>query len=307
MRRRPAALLEPLPLVLVAAGAGLALPSEQLASHADLVLAALVLAVPLTIAPERLRAATSAWPRIGVAVLLPLATLLALAIGLSLLFDGPAREGLLALGLAPSEVALVALVALAGGDAAVALTAVTLSLVVSALAAPLIAPLLVDTELEPSQLLVRFSLVVLVPLAPGLALRTGGRLARVEPAAERAATLLLALLVYAALGDLDDLSALGPASLAAALFLAASLVPAWLLLPLLADLRTGAFAFALRDFAVAATLSCTRPAPERPPPATACSCSSRPRWPPRSCGGGPRCLRSAVHGWSLYGAQRGQP
>ena len=244
MIRRAGALLQPLPLVLAAAAAGLLLPSEQLAERTDLILAGLVFAVALTIAPERLRAAASAWPRIGTIVVLALATLLPLSIGLGLLFEGPEREGLLALGLAPSEVAVVAL-----------------SLVVSALAAPLVAPLLADTEIEPSRLLLRFSLVVLIPLGLGLALRAGGRLARVEPVAERATTLVLALLVYAALGDLGDVSELGPASLAAALFLAASLVLAGLLLPLLGDLRTGAFAFALRDFAVAAALATQLGAP----------------------------------------------
>jgi len=259
--RRAGALLQPLPLVLAAAAAGLLLPSEQLAERIDLILAGLVFAVALTIAPERLLAAASAWPRIGTIVVLALATLLPLSIGLGLLFEGPEREGLLALGLAPSEVAVVALVALAGGNAAVAVAVVALSLVVSALAAPLVAPLLADTEIEPSRLLLRFSLVVLIPLGLGLALRAGGRLARVEPVAERATTLVLALLVYAALGDLGDVSELGPASLAAALFLAASLVLAGLLLPLLGDLRTGAFAFALRDFAVAAALATQLGAP----------------------------------------------
>ncbi len=261
MRPRPDVLLGPLPLVLVAVAAGLALPSERLAKHADLVLAALVFAVALTIPPEQLRAAASVWPRIGMIVLLPFATLLPVSIGLGFLFEGPEREGLLTLGLAPSEVAVVALVGLAGGNAAVTVAVVSLSLVVSALAAPLIAPFLVDTEIEPSELLVRFSLVVLVPLAVGLALRAGGRLARVEPAAERAATLVLALLVYAVLGDLGNLSGLGPASLAAALFLAASLVLGALLLPLLGEIRTGAFAFALRDFAVAAALATQLHAP----------------------------------------------
>jgi len=259
--RRAGALLQPLPLVLAAAAAGLLLPSEQLAERTDLILAGLVFAVALTIAPERLLAAASAWPRVGTIVVLALATLLPLSIGLGLLFEGPEREGLLALGLAPSEVAVVALVALAGGNAAVAVAVVALSLVVSALAVPLVAPLLADTEIEPSRLLLRFSLVVLIPLGLGLALRAGGRLARVEPVAERATTLVLALLVYAALGDLGDVSELGPASLAAALFLAASLVLAGLLLPLLGDLRTGAFAFALRDFAVAAALATQLGAP----------------------------------------------
>jgi hypothetical protein len=66
---------------------------------------------------------------------------------------------------------------------------------------------------------------------------------------------VLALLVYAALGDLGDRSALGGALSASLLFLGASVALALMLRPLLRDLRTGGFVFALRDFAVAAALA----------------------------------------------------
>jgi bile acid:Na+ symporter, BASS family len=254
MRRVVDAVLTPLPLVLIAAGAGLLWPSRELAGRSDLILAALVLAVALTIDPRRFRTVARARGRIAAAVLLPLAVLLPVAIAIAALFDGAAHDGLIALGLASTEVAAAGLVGLAGGDAALTLTVVALSLGVTA-AAPIVAPLLVGTVIEAGELIVRFSLVVLVPLAVGLAVRARTPSPHLEAFGDRIATLVLALLVYAALGDLGDLSCLGDALAAAALFLAASVAIAMLLRPVLGELRTGGFVFALRDFAVAAALA----------------------------------------------------
>jgi BASS family bile acid:Na+ symporter len=255
MRRVVDAVISPLPLVLMTAAAGLLWPSREAAGHSDLILAVLVLAVALTIDPRRFRAVARARRRIAAAVLLPLALLLPLSIAVAAVFDGAPHDGVVALGLASTEVASAGLVALAGGDAALALTVVALSLGVTAAAAPLVAPLLVDTSIEPGELIVRFSVVVLVPLVVGLAVRArmGGK--RIEALGDRAATLVLAVLVYAALGDLGDLSRLGSAIAAAALFLVGSVAIAVLLRPLPGELRTGGFVFGLRDFAVAAALA----------------------------------------------------
>jgi bile acid:Na+ symporter, BASS family len=255
------ALRSPLALVVVAALAGLVWPSATLAERSDLILAALVLAVALTIDPARLREARGAWRVVAAAALLPLTVLLPVAIGLAALFDGATQDGLIALGLAPTEVATVALVVLARGDAAVALTVVTASLALTAVAAPALAPLLVESTIAPGDLIVRFSLVVLVPLIVGLAVRARFRDKRIEAWSGSAATLVLALLVYAALGDLGDRSALGTAAVASLLFLGASVALAVAFRPLLGDLRTGAFVFALRDFAVAAALAAQFDAP----------------------------------------------
>lgn len=241
--------------MVVAAGAGLLWPSEELAARADVILAALVLAVTLTIPPGRLWAARRHWPRVLVLVLLPLLTLLPVAVGLGRLFTGEEREGLLALGLAPTEVAAVGLVAIAAGDAALALLVCVSSLAVTAIAAPLLAPLLSDADLDPGRLLVRFGLVVLVPLAAGLLARAGGRFEGAGRFADPAATVILAALVYAALGDLGSLSELGPAALASLAFLAASIMVALLVRPLVGEFRTSGFVFSFRDFAVAAALA----------------------------------------------------
>ena len=245
----------PLPLVSVAALAGLLLPSAELAGRTDLILAALVLAVAVTIEPSRLRVALGRVRLLAAAVLLPFAVLLPLALAIGRGFGGPERDGLLALGLASSEVAAVAIVALAAGDAALALAVVAFSLVASALAAPLLAPLLADTRVDGSELVLRFSLVVLVPLVAGLLLRAHSRGEVLARYGEGASVLILALLVYASLGELESLSELGAATLAALAFLGASLLAAVVLRRLLGEFRTGGLVFSLRDFAVAATLA----------------------------------------------------
>jgi predicted Na+-dependent transporter len=124
--------------------AGLVWPSAALADRLDLILAALVAAVALTIEPARLRETAGAWRMVAVAALLPLAVLPPVAVGLGTPFADAPHDGLIALGLAPGEVATAGLVALAGGDAALALAVVTVSLVLTAVAAPL----LVDSRMK---------------------------------------------------------------------------------------------------------------------------------------------------------------
>ncbi len=246
---------EPLVLVVLALVAGLVAPSADLADHGDLILAALVLAVSLTIDPGRLIAALRAWRPVALLSLLPFATLFPLSLVLGRLFDGPEREGLIALGLAPTEVATAGLVALAGGGAELALAVIALSLVASALLAPLLAPLVAEASPDSGELIVRFGLVVLVPLALGLGVRASRRAERAMALADPAATVVLALLVYAALGDLGSRSSLGEAVLAGTLFLAVSAAVALVLRRALGGGLPGPFVFSLRDFAVAAALA----------------------------------------------------
>ncbi len=253
----PAKLLAaPLTLVVVAAVAGLVWPSDALAERADLILAVLVLAVALGIDTRRLVAARNHPGTIAAAVVLPLAVLLPLALGLAALFDGDVQDGLLALGLSSSEVAAAGLVALAGGDAALALAVVALSLVLTAVAAPLLGPLLAGAGVDAGELVLRFSLVVLVPLAAGLALRARFGSPRLEACAEWALGPLLALLVYAGLAGVGEPSGLAQPLAAAALFLAGSALCAGLAARASGALRVPvAFTFGLRDFAVAAALA----------------------------------------------------
>ena len=245
----------PLPLVSVAALAGLRAPSAELARRSNLILAALVLAVAVTIEPGRLRVAVRQVRLLAAAVVLPFVVLLPLALALGRAFEAPERDGLLALGLASSEVAVAALVALAAADAALALVVVALSLGASALLAPVVAPLVAEARVDAVELVVRFSVVVVVPLVAALLLRARFRGAVLGRYGDGASAVILAMLIYASLGELATLSELGAAARASLAFLGVSLVAAVVLRPLLGELRTGGLVFSLRDFAVAATLA----------------------------------------------------
>jgi predicted Na+-dependent transporter len=161
-----------LPLTLLAAAAALLVPSRAVAERSDLLLAVLVALTALSIDPRELFGLR----RRAVAVIAlaagPLLVLVPLAWAVGRLFDGGVRDGVLALGVAPTEVAAVGLVALAGADAVLALAVVTGSLVASAALGPvLLAALGGSRDVDLVPLLVHFSLVVLVPLAAGLAAR----------------------------------------------------------------------------------------------------------------------------------------
>jgi predicted Na+-dependent transporter len=158
-------------------------------------------------------------------------------------------------------VASVGLVALARADATIALGAVAGSLVVSAIAGPLLIGVLAATGGggSPVHLLGRFALVVLVPLAVGVLVRS--RLASIErrdPEREGAVALTVVVLVYAALSGARGGHDLGAALLASVLFLALGALLGllwWRSRGPAADAVPGAFAIGLRDFAVAAALA----------------------------------------------------
>jgi hypothetical protein len=74
-RRRLQVAVAPLPLVPVAALGGLLVPSAELGQRSDLILAALVLAVAVTIEPSRLRVALGQVRLLATAVVLPFVVL----------------------------------------------------------------------------------------------------------------------------------------------------------------------------------------------------------------------------------------
>jgi BASS family bile acid:Na+ symporter len=249
-----------LPLALAAVGLALLLPSDQIAARGDLVLAALVALTALGIAPHELWALRDRGKAVLALSLLPFAVLVPLAWALSLLFDSPIREGVVTLGLSSTEVAAVGLVALAGGDAALALGALAGSLVVAATIGPLLVGLLAPdaAATDPAALLGRFALVVLLPLAAGVAARVvWTRLARGEPWFAAGSTVAVVVLIYASLSGTSPGTDLVPALAASAAFLALSAVPAlaWARATSREQRPAVALAVGLRDFAVAATLA----------------------------------------------------
>jgi predicted Na+-dependent transporter len=112
------------------------------------------------------------------------------------------HDGVLALGVASTEVAAVGLVALAGGSAVLALGVLAGSLVVAALAGPPVLGLLAQagTEVAVGELVGRFALVVVLPLGVGLAARARFPRLRVADAdLAGLASLSAVLLLYSAM------------------------------------------------------------------------------------------------------------
>jgi bile acid:Na+ symporter, BASS family len=250
-----------LPLAAGAAAFALLAPSTAVAERSDLILAALVLFTALTIAPSELVQLRARKAEVTALIVAPFAALAPLAWAASRPFDGAVSDGVLALGVASTEVAAVGMVALAGGRAVLALGALTGSLVVAALAGPPLLALLAGAgggDVAVGELIGRFALVVIVPLAAGLAVRAGTpRLGDVEGELSGLATVTVVVLVYAAMSGTGSDGDLLAAAAAGALFLVLSAIPvaAWMAVAP-RDLRlTGAFVIGLRDFAVAAALA----------------------------------------------------
>jgi predicted Na+-dependent transporter len=246
-----------LPLALVATALALLVPWRGLADRSDLLLAALVALTALGIAPRQLDALRRRWRAVVSLSVLPFVVLAPAAWALSRLFDGSVRDGTVTLGLAPTEVASSGLVALAMGDAALALAVVAGSLVISALAGPLVISALGGSDASGISLLGTFALVVLLPLAVGLAVRAAvPHIAAAEGEIAGLAALVLAGLVYAAMSGSDH-GRLGGALLAGGAFIAICGIVAALWPGTLAasDRMTAGFTIGLRDFAVAAALA----------------------------------------------------
>jgi BASS family bile acid:Na+ symporter len=249
-----------LPLAVTAALVALVAPSGALAERSDLVLAALVLFTALGIRPSELAELRSRKGIVAGLVLVPFALLVPLAWVVSRLFDDAVREGVLTLGVASTEVAAVGIVALAGGSAVLALGVVTGSLVLAALAGPPVLGLLAEagTDVAVGELVGRFALVVVLPLALGLAVRARfARLSDVDADLAGLASLTVVLLLYCAMSGAPGGEELLSAAAGSALFLVVSgvAVAAWALVAP-RDLRlTGALVIELRDFAVAAALA----------------------------------------------------
>jgi predicted Na+-dependent transporter len=248
-----------LPLGAAAAILALITPSTLVAERSDIVLAALVLFTALTIASCDLAELRAHKTELTALVLAPFAMLIPLAWVASRPFDGAVSDGVLALGVASTEVAAVGMVALAGGRAALAVGALTGSLVVAALAGPPLLGLLAGAgDVAVGELVGRFALVVIVPLAGGLAVRAAvPGLHQCKDELAGLATITVAVLVYGAMSGTGANGELLAATAAGALFLVLSAIPvaAWMAAAP-RDLRlTGSFVIGLRDFAVAAAFA----------------------------------------------------
>ena len=247
-------------LALVAAGLALIVPSSSVAARSDLLLAVLVLLTALTLSPSSLLGLHHRLRALAALSIGPYFGALAVAWLISRPFTNPTQDGILALGLSSTEVASVGLVALAGGDAALVLGALTGSLITAAILGPLLAGVLAATAGHAGSggLLVRFALVVLLPLAVGLAARWRfTRIGEYEDVAAGLSSVTVCALVYAALSGLDGGNGLLSAALGSLAFLLACglLALAATRVSRGVDPAAVGLATGLRDFAVAAALA----------------------------------------------------
>jgi predicted Na+-dependent transporter len=250
--------------VLAAAAAGLRVPSPLVwldARHGiSILLAALVFATAVTIDPAALRRLTGSWRTLLAALAAGVTVLPALSWAVSrVVAAGSLRDGVLAVGVAPCEIASVATTAMADGEAALAAGILIGTTVVAVAAAgPILTLEAGHAAVHPGPVIANLALIVAVPLAAGLVLRGVAPVgARAHKAATVTATLTVAALVALIAAEVHlSASYLGVAA-ALALFLAGSAVTGRLLgrgAP-----RPAAAAVLLttsmRDFAIAAGLA----------------------------------------------------
>jgi predicted Na+-dependent transporter len=251
-------------LVVVSAALGVALPGPG--RHADAggailaTLAVLVFCTGASLTFTEVAAIRAASRRLVLVLAVTTVTLPALAWLASQLVTGRGlRGGVLAAGVAPAEVASVALTGLAGGEAAVAaslLVASTLLTVV--LAGPVLGLLGAHSSASPLGLLSTLALVVALPLATGSAARaldpSGGRW---SPLVRILAAASLLILLWEVASQLRLRVADARVGAALLVYLAGAAALGWLLATGVFPDRRIAIVLptAMRDFAVAAGIA----------------------------------------------------
>jgi BASS family bile acid:Na+ symporter len=251
-------------LVLAAAAAGIAAPAAGRAVSAgdgiNAALAVLVFATGLTLKVADLAAVRAAWRRIVVVLVASTAILPALAWATSRLIDDPVlRSGMLAVGVAPAEVATVALCVIAGGEAAVCAAILVASTIVTVLGAgPILSVLGASVVVSAGSLLGTLLVVIALPLAAGI-----GLLAVWEPGTRAKAVIrivtvgVLLLLLWQVASQIRLNSAYTGVIIALVAYIAGSAALGRTLAVRLPTSRATAVILpvAMRDFAVAAGIA----------------------------------------------------
>jgi predicted Na+-dependent transporter len=250
--------------VLVAAALGVGLPGAgRRADNADAILITLAILVFCTGASmtfSEMGAIRASARRLAVVLLVSTVALPALAWLASRLVSGVAlRGGILSAGIAPAEVASVALTGLAGGEAVVAAGLLATSTILTVLlAGPILSLAGAHSSASQLGLLSTLALVVGLPLVAGSALRSlDPHRGRERPVTRVLGTVSLLVLLWEVASQLhpgvSDLRAL----LALLAFLAGGIVLGWLLaIGAPPGQRTAiVLPTAMRDFAVAAGIA----------------------------------------------------
>ena len=251
-------------LVLAIAAAGVAAPAPGRALAAgngiDAALAVLVFATGLSLRLADLVAVRLLWRRIVVVLLVSTAALPALAWAVSQLIGDPVlRSGMQTVGVAPAEVATVALCVIAGGDAAVCATLLAASTIITVVAAgPILSLLGASVIVSSAGLLGNLAVVIALPLAAGVALRTAWSPGPQADAAIRLVTVLaLLLLLWQVASQIRLNSAYVTVILALVVYVAGSAALGGILALRAPPAQATAILLpvAMRDFAVAAGIA----------------------------------------------------
>jgi len=255
------------PLLVVGAVLGIVLPGPGRgaagAGGIEAALALLVATSAMSIPPAELAQAASSWRRLLLALGVSALALPVLGLAVGSLAPRALARSLGVVGLAPSEVASIAVAQIARGSAPLAAgmvlgtTALTL-----AEAAPLLALAGYRTHLNPLALLATLATVVAAPLAVGVALARLGP--RVSALGRAVSPIALALLIWEVASELRP-----GASPLLAIAISIALVGAAGLVGLLATVGAGrseriaiVAATGMRDFAVAAGIAASAFGPQ---------------------------------------------
>jgi predicted Na+-dependent transporter len=264
--RRFASAYPELLLVVAAAVIGLVVqrPLAWLTSHQgiNVLLAVLVFCTAITIEPAALRRVTQSWPRLVAVLVAGVTVMPALAwVASRVVAAGSLREGILAVGVAPCEVASVATTAIVGGEAALSAGVLIGSTVAAtAVAGPLLSIEAGHGHVHPGGIIANLALVVALPLAAGLLVRARIPIGtRFDPAATTTATVTVAGLVALIAAEVHLSTRYLTVAAALVIFLAGSAILGRLLgvgagqPAAVAVLLTTS----MRDFAIAASLAAT--------------------------------------------------
>lgn len=253
-----------LPLVLIVAALGVAFPGPGRRADAGgailVTLAVLVFSTGASMTFSEMTAIRAASRRLVVVLAVTTVVLPVLAWLASQLVSGAAvRGGVLAAGVAPAEVASVALVGLAGGEAVMAAGLLAASTVVTVvLAGPILGLLGAHSSTSLIGLLATLTLVVALPLLAGSAMRSidpfGGR---EQPAVRVLGTASLLVLLWEVASQLHLTASDIRVLLALLVYLVGAAVLGWVLaIGAPARQRTAIVLLtAMRDFAVAAGIA----------------------------------------------------
>lgn len=253
-----------LPLVVLSAAVGVAVPvpgRHAAASGAILdTLAVLVFCTGASMTFSEIAAIRTASRRLVLVLAVTTVTLPALAWLASRLVTGAAlRGGVLAAGVAPTEVASVALTGLAGGEAALAAGLLAVSTVLTVLlAGPILSILGAHSSASQVGLLSTLALVVALPLVAGSAMRTLDPLdGREQPLLRILGTASLLVLLWEVASELHLRVSDTRVVIALLLYLAGAAALGWLLAIGVPARRRTAIVLptAMRDFAVAAGIA----------------------------------------------------